>query len=204
MREVIVIRHAEVELQWKPICYGTMDIPLSESGIQASRQFADDWSRRPAPCCIVHSGLQRTGALAQMLAQHFPCVPLLVDSRLRERDYGNWQGRHWEAIYAEHPDLHDLIDKPHTYCPHGGETTTQMQARAVDSLKSLQRHPGVAEGPVLAISHSGPMAALAGFCLSLHSTQWQPWTVNYLECLSFEPIDSSAATVRVTRRAERG
>lgn len=204
MYKVVFVRHAEVQPQWKSICYGAMDVPLSQHGIEASSRFAKSWASRLAPSCIVHSGLQRTEALARMVSDRFPLVPVVVDPRLRERDYGTWQGRHWDAIFAEHPDLHDLIEQPDTYCPHGGETTSEMQSRVVGALECLQSRGRAGSGPVLAISHSGPMAALAGHCLNLHATQWQPWTVQYLESISFRKNDSSAAAVQVTRHERSG
>jgi len=193
MPEVILIRHAEVALDWKLRCYGAMDIPLSAAGVVQSQQLADEFATKSPPIRIFHSGLQRTKCLASMLGEHFPTVPIIESTALRERDYGWWQGKSWDEVYASDPNFHDVIHQPKTYRPAGGETTYEMQQRVVAWFESLWLDPfcipddptDMGSGPVIAISHSGPMAALAGHCLELPATEWGPWMVKHLEALHF-------------------
>ncbi len=179
MNEVILIRHAEVVATWKTVCYGAMDVPLSDIGASASREFArhlaEDWT----PTHIFHSGLSRTERLATWVGERFPGVPVTVDERLRERNYGEWQGRSWDEAYASDPDnFHGLVDHPDTYRPPTGETTTEMQRRIVDWYREVVGGPG--EKRVIALTHSGPIAALAGHLASVPANAWQPWMVSYL------------------------
>ena len=39
-QDILLIRHAEVALRWKGICYGAMDVSLSNAGKEASDQLA--------------------------------------------------------------------------------------------------------------------------------------------------------------------
>jgi broad specificity phosphatase PhoE len=196
MHEVILIRHAEVMHDWKSRCYGAMDVPLSQAGILASQQRADELALGPAPVRILHSGLQRTQRLAAMIGEHFPATPIIEVPALRERDYGGWQGKNWDEVYASDPDFHNVIHQPDTYRPPGGETTREMQVRVVswfESLLSPESSDWLVSGPIIAISHSGPMAALAGHCLELHATEWGPWMVRYLDALHFRPGSGAVA-----------
>ncbi len=198
MARVILIRHAEVAARWKSICYGAMDVELSEAGHESCRSVAEQWSKRPHPYRIYHSGLQRTETLARMIGRHFPSVPIISDERLRERNYGQWQGKTWDEVYEADPNFHNLIHHPDDYRPPAGETTTEMQTRVVNWFHAVSR-AGDNE-TIVAISHSGPIAALAGFCLAIPATNWDPWMVKYLDALYFIPHAINGDTT-VTRAA---
>jgi broad specificity phosphatase PhoE len=193
MADLLLIRHAEVESQWKGICYGSMDVALSEAGTEASRSLVMAWNTRPQ--CIVHSGLERTRKLAQFFGERFPGVPILEDHRLRERNYGSWEGKSWDAIFESNPDFHDLVHRPATYRPPGGETTLEMQTRVAESFESLIKCRDMegdhTTGPIVAISHSGPIAALAGRLLDIVPTDWTPWMIGYLESLRIQRSNAS-------------
>jgi broad specificity phosphatase PhoE len=178
MVEWNLIRHAEVAVPWKGICYGGMDVPLSPSGIEASRDLVANWPARPEH--VVHSGLTRTRVLANMFVDRFPGLTMIEDDRLRERDYGSWEGKTWNEIFDSDPEhFHDLIEQPDTYRPPGGETTSEMQARITNWY--FEHREQFHEGSMIAISHSGPIAALCGAILELPANQWSPWTIANLQ-----------------------
>lgn len=192
--EVILIRHAEVESQWKAICYGALDVPLSQQGIIASQVLANSLEASEIPTRVFHSGLFRTETLARYIAERFCERLTTIDHRLRERNYGQWQGLTWDAAYASDPEhFHELIDQPNTYRPPGGETTTEMQQRVVDWYNEVIS--GSAQR-IIAISHSGPIAALAGHILRLPANQWQPWTIKNLESIHITHQSPHGPSVR--------
>lgn len=187
--ELILIRHGEVDVAFKGVCYGAMDVPLSERGLAESEQLAQRIVTQVQPAAIYHSGLTRTQTLAHMIAERLTKrVNVIADNRLRERNYGDWQGTSWDEAYASDPEhFHDLIERPNTYRPPGGETTTEIQMRVVHWYEALTN---VADNQspdrptvTLAISHSGPIAALAGHLQNLHPRDWHPWTIETLGAL---------------------
>ena len=181
MSEVYLIRHEEVEEQSRKICYGSSDVRLSQAGKQASQDLALQFKDTPRPQVIFHSDLSRTQYLAQQLAANWDNeVPVIGDSGLRERNYGQWQGMTWDDAYACDPEnFHHLIEQPDTYRPPEGETTTEMQTRIVswhnEIISSYQNDK------VIAISHSGPIAALAGWITKTPATQWETWMLKPLD-----------------------
>lgn len=188
MRKVILIRHAEVDPKWKPICYGAMDVPLSAEGFFACAGLAGAVSNDLQPTAIYHSGLMRTKHLADLIGGFFATVSVTSDHRLRERNYGDWQGKTWDNVFQSDPDrFHDLIEDPDHYRPPGGETTTELQARVVEWFDDLCQIPS--PSTIIAVSHSGPIAALAGHCLGLHARLWEPWTIGNLQAV--EIVNSS-------------
>lgn len=181
VRELLLIRHAEVEAKWKGVCYGSLDVELSTAGKVASKVAGARLLDFLKPATIVHSGLSRTYYLAAAIARLCGAggdVRLLEDARLQERHYGEWQGVTWDAAYRSDPEhFHDLLEQPDSYRPPGGETTSEMQQRVVEWLVE---QPDT-RFPMIAISHSGPIAAIAGHVLGLHPLEWSPWIVKHLE-----------------------
>ena len=199
MVELILIRHGEVETCWKSICYGAMDVALSESGRQASRKLAVRFAQQKTPRSIFHSDLSRTRFLAgQMIEASRVKIPVVADSRLRERDYGQWQGITWDAAYASDPEhFQDLIDRPDTYRPPDGETTSEMQNRIVAWYQETVAHfEKDSDATIVAISHSGPIAALAGWLTGTPANQWAPWMLKPLEWLTVQMTNAEPLLTR--------
>jgi broad specificity phosphatase PhoE len=171
------------------------DAPLSWNGISESRMFAErflmKWGSEvvanspQAHLIVFYSGLQRTETLANALVETFGFEKALVDTRLRERNYGQWQGKSWDDAYNSDPEhFHDLVDRPDTYRPPDGETTTEMQQRIVSWYEEISTRFTGAE--IVAVSHSGPIAALAGHILHLAANQWSPWIIGNLESIEIK------------------
>lgn len=180
-QEVLLIRHGAVESRWKNICYGAMDVALSKEGEAASDELAEELLQKHAPRSVFHSGLSRTRYLAERIAKRGgEDIQVHADGLLQERNYGRWQGRSWDEAYSSDPErFHDLIEKPESYRPPGGETTSEMQHRMVRWLDSLETLHHL----VVAVSHSGPITALAGYLLDLPPNKWEPWMPRYLEAI---------------------
>jgi broad specificity phosphatase PhoE len=188
---LILIRHGEVESAWKKICYGAMDVPLSESGMESSTRLADRIVADFNPRYVFHSGLHRTKFLASEIASRSTNRPeLIVDTRLQERYYGDWQGKSWDEVFGSDPDhFHDLIEQPETYRPPRGETTSEMQSRITSWLRHVEYLTSDCQSwPIVAITHSGPIAAACGHLLKLHARDWGPWTLSNLQAVMFDHL----------------
>lgn len=182
--DVVLIRHGEVEASYRKICYGQMDVPLSDRGKNDSLARAAEIASAVQPAAIYHSGLVRTQFLADAIADQLAYdVTPTRDDRLRERDYGDWQGKTWDEAYHSDPErFHHLVERPDSYRPPNGETTSQMQARIVEWFGSVLRRSVDADArPVVAISHSGPMASLLGSLQGLPATRWESVMPTYLQ-----------------------
>jgi broad specificity phosphatase PhoE len=112
---------------------------------------------------IYTSPLVRARETASIIAQRSPGKPSIkADPRLREMDYGHWEGLTYAQIDAR--DLTERqaweADPARIPCP-GGESGDDVAARVssflVDLLAAQDAHPGpdpVTERPVLAVAHS--------------------------------------------------
>ena len=157
MRDVILVRHTEVALGWKSRCYGCQDVGLSRAGQQQARELAAQLAKEPV-AAVVCSRLKRARFLAERIGL-LTGLPVKVDDRWRERDFGTWEGRTWHSIWRETGNAMDgMLASPHDFRPGGGETTAALAARALSAFEALPR-----DGPVVVISHGGPIAAVRAF-----------------------------------------
>ncbi|MEM1267171.1 MAG: alpha-ribazole phosphatase family protein [Pseudomonadota bacterium] len=130
-------------------CYGTLDMPLAPS-FEAD---ADTALRAvAAPERILSSPLHRCRALAERAAERFG-LPLSVDPRLAEMDFGSWEGRLWADIPREEVDLWaaDILNAR----PHGGEAVADLVTRVRGALRAC------GHGRALVVTHAGVIRAAA-------------------------------------------
>jgi broad specificity phosphatase PhoE len=109
------------------------------------------------PDHVLHSGLLRTRAVAEPLADRLGLFPLHAPA-WRERDFGDWEGRTWNAIYRASGDAMDgMIDAPDSFRPGGnGETTGELITRIGGAFHDMPRR-----GRIVIICHGGPIAVVS-------------------------------------------
>lgn len=90
-----LVRHARPLID-AGICYGASDVPAdTEHTRAAAAQLA---ALLPPGLSVWTSPLRRCSALAEQLLALRPDLRLQVDVRLREMDFGNWEGVRWDDI----------------------------------------------------------------------------------------------------------
>ncbi|MFN6979601.1 MAG: histidine phosphatase family protein [Gemmobacter sp.] len=144
-----LLRHTR-PLGAEGLCYGHTDLaPGPDLAGEAARLAAE----LPPFAVVVTSPLTRCRALAEALAAARG-VPLAVDPRIAEMDFGTWEGRPWAAIPRAEIDAW-AADLMHA-CPHGGETVAALAARVGAALGDWRASPA----PRLAVTHAGVVKAV--------------------------------------------
>ena len=147
-----LVRHPPVLKAWQKRCYGQSDPGLSREGKAMAGSLVDQLEALK-PNMIVHSDLARTRAIAEHVAMRLG-LNCVADPLWRERDFGDWEGQTWNAIYRATGNAMDgMIDDPEHFRPGGGETTRELIVRiqrALALLPSAQR--------IAVISHGGAIA----------------------------------------------
>jgi len=107
---------------------------------------------------LIASDLHRCRAAGDAIAAATG-LPLIVDPRWRELDFGDWDGQPASAVDAE--ALHRFHDDPDANPPPGGERWSTLVARVSTAIADL------APVPTLVVTHGGAMRAalhiLCGF-----------------------------------------
>ena len=155
MISVHLVRHAQPEGA-AGLALGHTDLPLSSAGEAAALQLAESW--RGGLPRIVSSDLQRARQTAQALAELLK-VPVSFDARLRELDFGAWDGASWQQLsYSQRPALDAWMGDWVNRAPPGGESFAQLSERAHASLAAAIAD--AAASPVIIYAHAGPIRAL--------------------------------------------
>ena len=146
---IIAIRHGETDWNVCTRIQGHLDIPLSATGRWQAARLASAL-REQTIQAIYASDLTRAWETAQFVARTL-AISVVKEEGLRERHFGDFEGKTFAEIEAELPDqaLRWRRRDPH-FAPNGGETLVALRDRV---LKTATR---------LAARHSGEQIALVG------------------------------------------
>ena len=104
MASLVLIRHGNTfEAGQTPVWVGARtDLPLTAEGERQAEAAAVLMAEKVAPVSSIITGpLQRTRRMAALLAARLN-APVILDNRLREIDYGQWEGLSHEEITARY------------------------------------------------------------------------------------------------------
>ena len=105
---------------------------------------------------LIASGLHRSRAAGEAIGAALG-VPLIIDPRWRELDFGDWDGKAASAI--DRDALGRFWDDPDACPPPGGERWSALVARVSAAIADLT------PVPTLVVTHGGAMrAALHALC----------------------------------------
>lgn len=157
MLRILAVRHGQTEWNLAGRNQGHADIELDETGRRQSMDLARAL-RDEAFSAIYSSPMKRaTQSLEQL--QNGRNFRVILDDRLKERNYGLWEGKTQEEAKASHPALYVAYHTdPTTYAPPGGENGIELFCRVGYFVCDLlEKHES---GNVLVISHGGTLSAL--------------------------------------------
>jgi alpha-ribazole phosphatase len=144
---VVLVRHPAPLIE-PGICYGRLDLPLHpDADIE---QMAHD-PRLAGSTHVWTSPSRRCRAAAERTAEVLD-LPLSVDPRLMELDFGEWEGKPWDDI--PRVDLDRWAADPVGFSAPGGESGAKLIARITDFYTVLTGHP-------IVVSHGGPLRVLS-------------------------------------------
>lgn len=141
---VYFVRHGQTDWNKDHKIIGSIDVDLNTEGerqaTQASDQLADINFE-----AILTSPLVRAKRTADFIAKHHPNTPLIVADELRERNFGNYEGKPNNGNYYGlwRYDNNDAS---------GGETLKELEKRIYPFLDRLYEKYS---GNVLIVGHGG-------------------------------------------------
>ena len=152
MTTLTLIRHGETDWNAKRRIQGQLDVPLNEVGrAQAdaiAQRFRDD-----AVDVLLSSDLSRAMQTMQAIAS--ACgLPVLSDSRLRERKLGVLEGLYYDEAREKMPLLLDVFQNRQIDTPlDGGESLREFAQRVTGFLTETAET--YASKRIVAVTHGG-------------------------------------------------
>ena len=165
-----LVRHAQPLIE-SGICYGQLDVaPDAAATLECAKKLA---AQLPTGTRVITSPLQRCEQLAHVLLGLRPDLTYKTDTRLQEMNFGQWEGRAWQAIGPA--ELQAWTSDFANYAVgRDGESVTLFMARVASAFDVLQD-----QHDTLWISHAGVMRAVQLLAQGLRSIERaDQWPLN--------------------------
>ena len=145
--QLVLVRHTRLDLK-KGICYGRTDIQPAGTFLSEAGQIAKKLSKFRFDE-VFTSPLQR----CTRLADHLGYMQAVIDRRLIELNFGDWEMKPWNSITGEYAErwMNDYLHLP---CP-GGESMQDLIIRVSGFYNVIKERSGT----LLIFTHSGPIRA---------------------------------------------
>jgi broad specificity phosphatase PhoE len=149
---VLLARHGETDDNLPPLRFqGWHDTPLNDTGRRQAAELAERMATEEL-VSLWSSDLSRARETAEIVGRRIGLEPKL-DWRLREGNRGEWEGRLFEDVEREEPELYAAWMKAgEDWRFPGGESLVEQQQRVlacIDDIRSENRLPA------LAVCHGG-------------------------------------------------
>ncbi len=148
--DLILIRHTKTDAK-EGVCYGHTNVRLAPSFAKEKKSIQKKLPHGGFDA-IYSSPLSRCKKLAKDL---FPNKEIIFDERLKELNFGDWEGFDWDDISSSEEAEAFFNDYINTTCP-GGESYQDMLQRVSEFYNEIkEKHQ-----KVIIVSHGGPIRAL--------------------------------------------
>jgi alpha-ribazole phosphatase len=170
--ELYFVRHIQPAIE-SGICYGQLDVPLPE-GYEAQHLAVKEAVKEAVndTTAVYTSPLQRCRLMAEALSPS-----PVVDDRLMELHFGEWEGKAWNAIDRKLLDIWG--DNYITIGPPRGESLSMLVDRLRAFLDDLQKQN---YEKVVIVTHAGIIRA------AMHLLKDKPLTTIMSEKVNYGSI----------------
>lgn len=158
---IYLLRHPRPAVD-EGICYGALDLDLAEPVEPTVERIK---ALLPSRYTIYSSPLKRALQVAEKLGDP------IVDSRLREMDFGEWEGKDYSAIAD---GVEEWARDVFGFRPPNGESAREMADRVRAFLRSATE-----TRPMLVVAHAGPIRAIITELLGLEEIEALRFRVDF-------------------------
>jgi probable phosphoglycerate mutase len=173
---LVLVRHGEATGNADGLLQGRVDLPLTDRGRRQAgglSAFFGQGSVVPPVLRVISSPLSRARGTAEALGLG---IPIEVDDRWVEADYGEFDGQKLSAVPAE---VWSAWRADPGFRPKGGETLAEMGSRVRSACEELFGSGGEAtsgDSTVVVVSHVSPIKAAVAWALGTgDEVAWRLW-----------------------------
>jgi broad specificity phosphatase PhoE len=160
--QLFLIRHCMTDYTKQQRYCGWRDPALSSDGRDQAKLLKNnlDGEQFDALYC---SPLRRTSETAEMV---FPGEKIIFDDRLKELNFGSFEGLTHQEAMAKYPDLYNQwLHSPYSCQPPAGESVENLFSRVVGFLEQIVRqHDGKR---IMVLTHGGPIKVMTGYLMKM-------------------------------------
>ncbi|MFC9590385.1 histidine phosphatase family protein [Streptomyces sp. NPDC056944] len=175
MATLILVRHGRSTANTSGVLAGrTPGIALDERGAAQAAALPGRLADVPLAAAVT-SPLQRCRETLRPLLDARPGLPLHVEDRINECDYGDWSGRKLAEL-GDEPLMEVVQGHASAAVFPGGESMRAMQSRAVEAVRDWNARVEAEHGEdatYLMCSHGDIVKAIVADALGLHLDLFQ-------------------------------
>lgn len=172
-QEITLIRHSSVAPA-RGLCYGFLNVDVSAN----FKREAEELQKKLAGYsvdAVFSSPLQRCTQLAEFLFKNYT-----TDDRLKELNYGEWEGKTWAEI-AVPENSNWIFHHPDTVIT-GGESFHIQQKRVVEFFKEIEQST---HKKIALVVHGGVIRSLIAHVLDIPLIATQSFKIHYTAQIQF-------------------
>ena len=150
--KLYLVRHTKVNAQ-EGMCYGQLDLDVAQS-FQTEKEIIIENLKDIKAQRLFSSPLKRCSLLANTISN----LNLIIeyDSRLKELNFGAWEGKMWSEIESTNEAKEWFKDFTRISCPNG-ESYSELLTRTRSFITDLQKD--LTSKQVIIVCHSGIIRA---------------------------------------------
>lgn len=154
---LILVRHGETLWNRATRIQGHTDIPLSPLGLEQARRLSEALADEPLEA-VYASDLSRARQTAEAVAR-LQGLQVRLDSGLRERAFGRFEGLSWDEIHQGYPeDAARWRRRDPDFAVGGGESLNVFSARCIAAAQRIcEMHRGQS---IALVAHGGVLDCL--------------------------------------------
>ena len=172
MPKVYLLRHGQSEANVRGILAGPDNsVNLSDKGVRESR-IVSKHLQKIEFTQIYTSPISRCIQTINSFISAKPQIPLLIEDRLQEMNYGDWNGKELKAL-SKKREWKSIQNQPSKFKFPQGESFLQLRKRVQSFLTEIERVPG----PVLVVSHGDVIKMMLTCTLDLSTDNFQKFLI---------------------------
>lgn len=161
--KLYLVRHGETELNVKKVYYGSTDCALTDNGKAQAMSLRNIFETMSLNV-VLESPLLRAKDTATLLLGENP-VTRICDNRLKELNFGAWEGKSWQELQGDETYEKWCVDWQTTRPPEG-ESFLDLSTRVRAFYEELIKRE---EETVLIVAHHAVLQQLMACLLEADS-----------------------------------
>jgi len=172
MTRLFLVRHGQSEWNAAGRIQGQIDIQLDETGCRQAELIADRLAAEPV-AAVYSSPLLRAKSTAEAIADRFH-LPVQLDLRLMEYDFGVISGSTWHEVVENHPEFASRwLEDPWAVPVADSEGRVNFAARVMSAMQDiLAQHPAE---QVVVVAHGGTFGVYLTAMLGMDLNRRHPF-----------------------------
>ena len=174
MKRIILVRHGESEYNAKRIVQGHIDTDLTPAGVVQARLAAEYLKGNFQIDKIYSSDLRRAYRTAVIISDILE-LPVIKDQRIREMNFGQWEGRTYEHIFqTDYETFQKWLQNP-VACPlPSQEEISQFKNRLESFYQDILKEEA---NNILVVGHGGSIQGL--LCIACGMGMENLWALKH-------------------------